>query len=452
MCGVKMMERKIIKLPYTPRKLWKEEIHPGLESHRFAVVVCHRRFGKTVGVVNHIIKQAIRCRKRAPQYAYIAPYFNQAKKIAWEYIKYYTGPLPGVKVNNADCYIELATAHQGSPGARIYILGADNPDSLRGMYLDGVVLDEYGQMKDALWGEIIRPALADRKGWAIFVGTPKGQNAFFQKYEEGLANKDWYTCLFKASQTGIIDAAELESMKESMSDVEYAQELECDFSVAAFNTLLGAEDVQAAIKRGYRPALIQGAPKIMGVDVARFGGDRSCIVQRQGLAVLPPLPFTGLDTMTLAGVVISHIERWKPDAVFIDSGAMGAGVIDRIRQLGHVCIDVAFGSKAIDDKRYFNKRTEMYFKVAQYLKKDGGSLPDNASLREELCNIYYGYDNKGRLKLKSKDEIKEIIGRSPDMGDALALTFAAPVVSRHDIAMGNRRLMMCNTNYNPLDH
>ena len=190
----------------------------------------------------------------------------------------------------------------------------------------------------------------------------------------------------------------------------------------------------------------------MGVDVARFGGDRSCIVQRQGLAVLPPLPFTGLDTMTLAGVVISHIERWKPDAVFIDSGAMGAGVIDRIRQLGYPCIDVTFGSKAIDDKRYFNKRTEMYFKVAQYLKKDGGSLPDNASLREELCNIYYGYDNKGRLKLKSKDEIKEIIGRSPDMGDALALTFAAPVVSRHDIAAGNGRLMMCNTNYNPLDH
>ncbi len=126
---------KVIKIPYSPRPLWRDEIHKALDSHRFSVLVCHRRFGKTVGVVNHVIRQAVRCSKRAPQYAYIAPFFAQAKKIAWEYIKYYTGVIPGVKVNNSECFVELPSSHPGSAGARIYILGADNPDSLRGMYV-----------------------------------------------------------------------------------------------------------------------------------------------------------------------------------------------------------------------------------------------------------------------------------------------------------------------------
>lgn len=114
-------------------------------------------------------------------------FFAQAKKIAWEYIKYYTGVIPGVKVNNSECFVELPSSHPGSAEARIYILGADNPDSLRGMYLDGVVLDEYGQMKESM----VRcaPALADREGWAVFVSTPKGQNGFYKKWMEAQGNE-----------------------------------------------------------------------------------------------------------------------------------------------------------------------------------------------------------------------------------------------------------------------
>lgn len=443
------MISKRITLPYIPRKLWKREIHPGLESHRFSVLVCHRRFGKTVGVINHIIKQAVINGKRAPQYAYIAPYQTQAIKVAWGYLKFYTAPIPGIKVNNSNYYVELPSAHADSPGARIYIMGADNPDALRGMYLDGVILDEYGQMKDYLWGEIIRPALADRKGWAVFVGTPKGQNGFFQKYQEALSNNDWYHCLYKASETGVIDATELASMRDSMSDVEYAQEMECDFSVAAFNALLGAEDVEKAVETVHNENELRGSVKVMGVDVARFGGDRSAICCRHGLAVMPIQIYKGLDTMTFAGVVIKTMNKFNPDAVFVDSGAMGAGVIDRIRQLGYHCIDVAFGGKATDDNRYVNKRTEMYFKLTEFIKKDSGAIPKDAVLQEELANVYYGFDNRGRLKLRSKEEIKEVLGRSPDMADALALTFAQPVARKDDFSLGNRARVMCNTNYDP---
>ena len=443
-----MMTTKRVILPYEPRPIWEQEIHPGLESHRFSVLVCHRRFGKTVGVVNHIIKQAVKSHKRAPQYAYIAPFQTQAIMVAWGFLKYYTSPIPGIKVNNSSHYVELPSRFPDSPGARIYIMGADNPDALRGMYLDGVILDEYGQITENLWGEIIRPALADRKGWAVFVGTPKGQNGFFQKYQEALGNPKWYHCLYKASETGVLDADELESMRESMSDVEYRQEMECDFSVAAFNALLGAEDIQKANGTVYNEGQLGGSVRVMGVDVARFGGDRSAICMRHGLAVMPILTFKGLDTMTFAGTVIHHINRFKPDAVFIDSGAMGAGVIDRIRQLGYSCIDVAFGGKADSDGRYVNRRTEMYFKLTKFIKEDGGSLPQDDTLSEELTNVYYGFDNRGRLKLKSKEEIKETLGRSPDMADALALTFAQPVARRADYGLGRRRAM-CNTNYNP---
>lgn len=118
--------------------------------------------------------------KACPAICLYRPFLCPSEKIAWEYIKYYTGVIPGVKVNNSECFVELPSSHPGSAGARIYILGADNPDSLRGMYLDGVVLDEYGQMKESIWSEILRPALADREGWAVFVGTPKGQNGFYK--------------------------------------------------------------------------------------------------------------------------------------------------------------------------------------------------------------------------------------------------------------------------------
>ena len=194
---------------------------------------------------------------------------------------------------------------------------------------------------------------------------------------------------------------------------------------------------------------VVGSTCVMGVDVARFGGDRSVIAVRRGLVMMEPIVFNSIDTMTLAGAVIKAKERFKPDAIFIDSGAMGAGVIDRIRQLGHSCMDVAFGGKAIDSNKYSNRRAEMYFRLADSIKKGGASLPDVPTLREELANIYYTYNPSGRLKLKSKEDIKALLGRSPDMADAFALTYAESVVRRKDVAspLFNGRVAMSNTDY-----
>ena len=346
---------KVITIPYKPRPLWKDIIHPALDKYRFAVIVAHRRYGKTVGMINELTKSAIKNTLISPQFAYVAPFRNQAKMIAWNYLKYYTSAIPGRKVNESDLFIELPSKHKNAVGARIYIIGADKPDALRGTYWDGVVLDEYAQIKPELWGEVIRPALADRKGFAYFIGTPKGQNQFYEIYQRAQRSEDWFTCLYRADESGVLDEAELKSMMEDMTDIEIRQELYCDFTASASNVVIPIDLVTEAAHRLLQEKDVQGAPVILGVDIARYGDDRSTIFKRQGLWVDEPLVYKGLDTMDMAARVIDAIIRYKADMTFIDAGVMGAGVIDRIRQLGYNNIsEVYFQGNALHEQRFEN--------------------------------------------------------------------------------------------------
>ena len=188
--------------------------------------MCHRRFGKTVLAINHIIDRALRNERERPRYAYIAPLYRQAKQTAWDYLKAYTRPIPGTEIRESELRVDL-------PGERrIQLFGADNPDALRGIYLDGVVLDEYAQMPRALWAEVIRPALADREGWAIFIGTPAGRNAFCELYEDAQQDGTWHAAMYKASETGVLPKLELDAARKAMSEDQYAQEFECSFEAA----------------------------------------------------------------------------------------------------------------------------------------------------------------------------------------------------------------------------
>lgn len=415
-----------IVIPYTPRPIWRDTIHPALTRYRFAVLVCHRRFGKTVGTVNEMLKKAILNERKAPVYAYVAPYRNQAKRVAWEYLKYYTNPIPGRTVNESELYVELPTRHNGSPGARLYIIGADHPDALRGIYLDGVILDEYADIKPELWGGVIRPALADRQGWAVFIGTPKGQNQFYEMYRHAEKSADWYACLYRADETDVIPAEELADMKAQMTDMEIRQELLCDFTASASDVVIPIDLVSAAAERELTEKDVEGQPVILGVDVARFGDDRTVLCVRQGLLVKEVQTFTGLSTMDAADRVLVLLQKERPQGVFIDAGAMGAGVIDRLRQLGYAVSEVNFGGAALDTERYANIRAEMYFKCRDWLTA-GGSIPQDTELKTELSTVEYRFNTTGRIILEPKDRVKERTGKSPDLADALVLTFARPV-------------------------
>lgn len=192
---------------------------------RWFIGVAHRRAGKTVADINELVIGATKCRLPNPRFAYVAPQLNQAKDIAWVYLKEYTAFL-SPKINESELWVELPG------GARIRIYGADNPDRLRGIYLDGVVLDEFGDMDPTIWTQVIRPALSDRKGWAAFIGTPKGKNTFHKLWVEAEDDPDWTRLMLKASETGLLDAKELSDARKMMSDDEYAQEYECSFEAA----------------------------------------------------------------------------------------------------------------------------------------------------------------------------------------------------------------------------
>lgn len=382
-------------------------------------------------------------------YAYVAPFRNQAKLIAWAYLKYYTHVIPGVHSNESDLYIEFPSHYKGAQGGRIYIIGADHPDNLRGTYWDGVILDEYAQIKPELWDEVIRPALSDREGWCIFIGTPKGQNQFYEVYQKAQREPDWYCCMYRADESGVFDEGgrygpkELELMKRDMSDEGIRQELYCDFTASAFNVLITIDLVTESCRRNLPASDIAGAPKILGVDVARFGNDACAITRRQGLVAFEPKVFRGIDNMEFAARLISEINAWHPDAVFVDSGR-GEGVIDRCRQLGYDVTEVSFGGKAMEPAHYVNKRAEMWDAMRKWMQA-GGSLPDMPELKTELVTPEYSFDAVNRMKLEPKEKIKERIGKSPDVADSLALTFAYPVVPR--TAM--QHSAMCNTDYNP---
>lgn len=236
-----------VEIPYAPRPL-QLSIHDSLDRHRFGVVVCHRRFGKTVLAVNHLIRAALTIQRDRGRFAYVGPTYRQAKAVAWDYVKHYSRPIPGVEFNESELRADYPN------GAQIRLYGADNPDSLRGIYLDGVVLDEFGLMQGKVWSEVLRPALADREGWAMFIGTPNGRNAFWdmrdyasripgQMYAgaETPHPEGWCLAEYKASQTQVLPQPELDAARALMSEDEYAQEFECSFEASVRGAVYAKE-------------------------------------------------------------------------------------------------------------------------------------------------------------------------------------------------------------------
>ena len=212
-----------IEINYKPRKE-VEEYHNRKE--RFAVLVAHRRFGKTVAAINDLIRACFTVQKENVRVAYIAPYLSQAKAVAWDYALEYTRDIPDIKINHSELRIDF------SNGSRFRLYGADNYNAMRGLYYDAVVCDEHSDFPLSAWTTVIRPSLADRKGSATFISTPKGRNEFWELYEYAKSNDDWWSGMFKASETNILDPEELKEAKRTMGQDRYEQEFECSFEAA----------------------------------------------------------------------------------------------------------------------------------------------------------------------------------------------------------------------------
>ena len=433
----------VVNLNYRPRA-WQRECH--LQRQRFTVLALHRRAGKTELALRELIDQALRNRLDLPLYFYVAPLLKQAKAIAWLRMKQIIAPLvmAGLaEINESELWVKLKTN-----GAVIRCYGADNPDAMRGVRLDGVVIDEVAQINPTVWQDIVQPALSDRKGWALFIGTPNGVNLFSDLFYRAKELPDWHSALYTVYDTEALDTQEVARLKASMPEQSFAREFLCDFSAAGDAQLLSLTDIEEASRKILRPDQFEWAPRILGVDPARFGDDRSVIMRRQGLATWKPRIYRGMDNMTLASCVADEIINWKPDAVFIDAGN-GSGVIDRLRQLGHDVIEVNFGGKPTK-LRFMNKRAEMWWDMREWIMA-GGTLPNIVDLKQDLAAPTYKFDLQDRICLESKDDIKARGLPSPDIADALALTFALPVRKAEEALPGGVRRQRAVLDYDPLD-
>jgi len=412
------MRELSVRMDYEPRD-WQREVHEQLR--RFSVLVVHRRGGKTVLAVNLLIEGALRTKKTMARFAYIAPFLKQARSVSWDYVRYYCRNIPGCSFNDGLMQVSFAN------GARLTLYGADNPDALRGMYFDGVVMDEVADMRPNVWWEIVRPALTDRLGWCLFIGTPKGLNLFSQIYFQGVEDADWYTGLYTCYDTEALSEKEIEQAKREMPESAFQQEMLCDFHAATDNNLMSVQAVQDAMTRTLSADQYVYAARVMGVDVAREHGDRSCIARRQGLQAPGHRVLRDLREPELAGQIIKEATSWKPEMIFIDIG-YAPGVYDRVVDAGFPATGIHFGQKP-DDPRFENKRAEMWWRLAEWVG-GGGSLPNDHEILTDFCAPKYTFANvNNKIQLESKKQMKERGMPSPDIGDAYALTHAFEIAA-----------------------
>lgn len=409
------MTKVDISIPYSPRWFFRE-FHGS--TARFQCVVAHRRAGKTVACLNDAVKDVLTCELPNPRASYVAPTYQQAKDIVWTYLKEFTRAIPGMKFHESELTATFPT------GAKFRLYGAENYDRMRGIYNDRVILDEPADMAPEAWHEVIRPTLSDRRGRATFIGTPKGRNIFYDIYRLATKHKDWYSCVLPYTFTNVLDADEIEDARATMPPNAFRREYLCDFTVEAEDQLISVADCEQSAEREVHKGI---GPVLLGVDVARFGDDRTVFMVRDGDELPLVEPRYGMDLMQVSSHAYALAMRNNVQRVFVDGAGVGGGVVDRMRQLGmRNIVDVNGGRRAMDEGSFFNLRSEMWSKMAVWIR-ERGKLPDSRELVDDLTAPTFKYDQKNRLKLEPKEELKKRGMPSPDLADALALTFAEPV-------------------------
>ena len=407
-----------VTLGYTARE-WQVQFHRMV--HRFRVIVVPRGCGKTYGIQYDLLDKALR--KPNAIYSIISPFLKQGKRNIWRSLTSAVRLIPGAKINQAELFIELPN------NTVIYLFGADNAEALRGMHQDGLVIDEAADINEDDWRSVIAPTLSSKNGWAIISGTPKGINFLYDCYIKAKrGDEDWGLLFHDVYSVGVYTPKQIESFK-ALAGMKFNQEYLCAFDASSDKTLLQMADaIQASTRVPDEDDTISGI--VFGVDVARGKGDNSCVYVRQGVHTREVWKQKTPNMKTFAMEIRRLYDKWKPESIHVDTtNGDGGAIVDELRALGIKCIPVAFSNRANDSLRFFNIRAEMWYKMADWVR-DGGCIPEDPELMREICmpNVDWRGD---KMLLEPKEAIKKrLSGASPDMGDALALTFAFPVLNR----------------------
>jgi hypothetical protein len=244
-------------------------------------------------------------------------------------------------------------------------------------------------------------------------------------FEKQKNNPEWSCWKFSVDDTNALSREEIEVMRSAMTEGTFRLEMMCDWDAGSPGQLISGDIVEAAFARTYDVEQYRLHARIMGCDIARQGDDRSCIFRRQGPMTWDPIWFQEKNLMVTARRIAEQYQLFRPDAIFIDGGGVGAGAVDALREMGIPVIEIQFGAKA-SDPRFYNARTEMWFNMYHWLRS-GGRLHPSADIKMDLTGPTHWTNDKGQTQIESKDDMVKRGLRSQDLADGLALTFAMPV-------------------------
>ena len=419
-----------ITLPhnYEPREYQKPFYNCLSQGYKRGVAVWHRRAGKDKTMLNLTIKEMF---KRVGNYYYFFPKYKQARKALWDGIGKDGFPFMGhfpdeIIQKKNDQEMKITTKN----GSLFQLIGTDRIDDNVGTNPVGCIYSEYSLHDPDAWN-FMRPILRENDGWALFNFTPRGVNHGHEIYNTALANEKWFCELRDISNTGVLTEKDMqEERAEGMSENLIQQEYYCDFTVSSDDILIPLESVAKAYGKNIHVSQYMHSAKIMGVDVG-YGGDPTRYITRQGLASWDLKEIREPDTKYIANRIAIDLnkaaEQDSPyDAVFIDH-SYGFAVVERLNELGYKNVKaVFFGEKAGKPERFANKRCEMWYSIREWLE-GGGCIPESNLLKQDLTTPTYWTNKKDQIMIMEKKKMKEDLGRSPDSGDALGLTFAYPV-------------------------
>lgn len=285
-----------IDLGYQPRP-WQNDVHRS--RRRFTVAVVHRRGGKSQAAVAELVDTALRL--PGAVLAYVAPTRTQARTVIWQRLKDFTRPVPGLQVYEQELKVVFPN------GSCVFLAGAlDGADGLRGVGLDGVVLDEFGLMADSVFPSVIRPALADRQGWAIFIGTPMGRDPLYRLIQATQGLPDWSHFTYPASTTGVLPPEELEAARRAMPEDAFAREFLCSFSAAPAGSIYGRLlSEMRTVGRLVPVPFIEGTDLLAALDLGIADATAVIIAMKAGseLRVLWAQEYTGTALVAVAQVL-----------------------------------------------------------------------------------------------------------------------------------------------------
>jgi hypothetical protein len=287
------------------------------------------------------------------------------------------------------------------------------------------IFDEASAIDDSIW-EVSEGGLTDGEPmWFTFGNPTRSSGRFFQCFNR--LKHRWDTQKIDSRNAKMTNKNKIQEWVDDYGeDSDFVRvRVKGQFPRSGSSQFISVEAVESSIK--YKAEGYENLPKIIAVDVARFGDDQTVIGVRQGRKIWPLEKYRGLDTMETASKVAEKIAKINPDAVFVDGGGVGGGVIDRLKQLGHNIIEVNFGSSPKDKKQYANKRAEMYGELRAAITA-GLDLPKDDELQDELIAIEYGFNAKQQIQLEKKEDMKKRGLSSPDCGDTLALMFADTII------------------------